>query len=254
MTSLYHSTKSDWRWFARAFALLIIGVPAVAQQANLSAPLTADEVVQRVVAMNDVRAKALERYSSVRSYSLECHCLSHKQADMTVRVEYRAPDKKTFTIVSESGSGSVRSKVFKKLLEAEQESMREENQQRSAISPENYTFELVDYGKTEASEFYLLNAEPKAKNKFLFRGKIWVDGTEFAITRVEGQPAVNPSWWTLRTDFKRSYRKVGEFWLPASNESQTKVRVFGTADLCIEYGQYEITRVGGIDTVSLRKP
>src|SRR5690349_1963901 len=153
MTSLYHSTKSDWRWFARAFALLIIGVPAVAQQANLSAPLTADEVVQRVVAMNDVRAKALERYSSVRSYSLECHCLSHKQADMTVRVEYRAPDKKTFTIVSESGSGSVRSKVFKKLLEAEQESMREENQQRSAISPENYTFELVDYGKTEASEF-----------------------------------------------------------------------------------------------------
>jgi hypothetical protein len=254
MTSLYHSTKSDWRWFARAFALLIIGVPAVAQQANLSAPLTADEVVQRVVAMNDVRAKALERYSSVRSYSLECHCLSHKQADMTVRVEYRAPDKKTFTIVSESGSGSVRSKVFKKLLEAEQESMREENQQRSAISPENYTFELVDYGKTEASEFYLLNAEPKAKNKFLFRGKIWVDGTEFAITRVEGQPAVNPSWWTLRTDFKRSYRKVGEFWLPASNESQTKVRVFGTADLCIEYGQYEITRVRGIDTVSLRKP
>jgi hypothetical protein len=252
--TFYHSTKSDWRWFARAFALLIIGVPAVAQQANLSAPLTADEVVQRVVAMNDVRAKALERYSSVRSYSLECHCLSHKQADMTVRVEYRAPDKKTFTIVSESGSGSVRSKVFKKLLEAEQESMREENQQRSAISPENYTFELVDYGKTEASEFYLLNAEPKAKNKFLFRGKIWVDGTEFAITRVEGQPAVNPSWWTLRTDFKRSYRKVGEFWLPASNESQTKVRVFGTADLCIEYGQYEITRVGGIDTVSLRKP
>jgi len=255
MTSLYHSTKSDWRWFARAFALLAIGVPAVAQQANLSAPLTADEVMQRVVAMNDVRAKALESYSSVRSYSLECHCLSHKQADMTVRVEYRAPDKKTFTIVSESGSCSVRSKVFKKLLEAEQESMREENQQRSAISPENYTFELVDYGKTEASEFYVLNAEPKAKNKFLFRGKIWVDGTEFAITRVEGQPAVNPSWWTLRTDFKRSYQKVGEFWLPASNESQTKVRVLGTADLCIEYGQYEITRVGGIDTLSsLRKP
>ena len=254
MTPLHHVTKSDCRWFVRAFALLIVGVPVVAQQANVSAPLTADEVMQRVVAMNDGRAKALESYSSVRSYRLECHCLSHKEADMTVRVEYRAPDKKTFTIVSENGSGSVRNKVFKKLLEAEQESMREENQQRSAISPENYTFELVDYGKTEASEFYLLNAEPKAKNKFLFRGKIWVDGTEFAITRVEGQPAVNPSWWTLRTDFKRSYRKVGEFWLPASNESQTKVRVFGTADLCIEYGQYEITRVRGIDTVSLRKP
>ena len=96
----------------------------------------------------------------------------------------------------------------------------------------------------------MLEAEPKTKNKFLFRGKIWVDGTDFAITRVEGQPAVNPSWWTLRTDFKRSYQKVGEFWLPEINESQTKVRIFGTADLCIEYGQYEVTRGGALNTAA----
>jgi hypothetical protein len=256
MTPFYHTMKSDVRWFARAFALLILGgVPAVAQQTSVSAPLTANEVMERVVEMNEVRGKALESYSSVRSYRLECHGLSHKQADMVVRVDYHAPDKKTFTILSESGSGSVRSKVFKKLLEAEEESMREENQQRSAIGPENYTFEIVNYGRSGGNEFYVLDAEPKAKNKFLFRGKIWVDGTEFAITRVEGQPAVNPSWWTLRTDFKRSYQKVGEFWLPELNESQTKVRIFGTADLCIEYGQYEITRADARNTLaSQRKP
>jgi hypothetical protein len=84
----------------------------------------------------------------------------------------------------------------------------------------------------------------------LFRGKIWVDGTDFAITRIEGQPAVNPSFWTLRTDFKRSYLKVGDFWLPESNESQTKVRIFGTADLCIEYSNYEITRRGAVNSLS----
>ena len=49
---------------------------------------------------------------------------------MVVRTDYQAPDKKEFTIVSESGSGTVRDRVFKKLLEAEQESMRDENQQR----------------------------------------------------------------------------------------------------------------------------
>ena len=58
MTPLYHARKSDGRWFVRAFALLIIGVPAVAQQANVSAPLSADEVMERVVEMNEVRAKA----------------------------------------------------------------------------------------------------------------------------------------------------------------------------------------------------
>lgn len=250
MIALCHARKSNAHWCVRAFALVLIGFPAFAQQAAVSPALTADEVMANVLKMNEERAKALESYSSLRSYRLECHCLSHKQADMVVRADYQAPDKKTFTIVSESGSGSVRNKVFKKLLEAEQEAMREENQQRSAITPENYIFKVVDYQKNERSESYVLEAQPKTKNKFLFRGKIWVDGTDFAITRVEGQPAVNPSWWTLRTDFKRSYQKVGDFWLPELNESETKVRIFGTANLCIEYGHYEIVRAGSPRVIS----
>ena len=250
MTPLYHARKSDGRWFVRAFALLIIGVPAVAQQANVSAPLSADEVIGRVVEMNDARAKALEGYSSVRTYHLECHCLSHKKADMVVRIDYQAPNKKEFTIVSESGSGTVRDRVFKKLLEAEQESMRDENQQRSAITPENYTFQVSDYEKTDTDEFYVLDAQPRSKNKFLFRGHIWVNAKDFAITRVEGEPAVNPSWWTVKTDFKRRYQKIGDFWLPESNESETKVRVFGTAVLNIEYRDYQITQAGGATVAS----
>lgn len=245
MTLLYHARKSDGRWFVRAFALLILGVPAAAQQANVSAPLTADQVMERVGEKNEVRAKALASYSSIRSYHLDCHCLSHKKADMVVRTDYQAPNKKEFTIVSQSGSGTVRDRVFKKLLEAEQESMRDENQQRSAITPENYTFEVTDYQKTDSDEFYVLDAQPRSKNKFLFRGRIWVNAKDFAITRVEGQPAVNPSWWTVRTDFKRSYQKIGDFWLPESNESETKVRIFGTAVLSIEYRDYRITQSSG---------
>jgi outer membrane lipoprotein-sorting protein len=245
MTPLYHARIFDGCWFLRTLALLMIGIPALAQPANVSAPLTADEVMGRVVEMNEVRAKALERYSSVRSYHLECHCLSHKKADMVVRTDYQAPNKKEFTIVSESGSGTVRNRVFKKLLEAEQESMQAENQQRSAITPENYTFQLSDYEKTDTDEFYVLDAQPRGKNKFLFRGRIWVNAKDFAITRVEGQPAVNPSWWTVKTDFKRRYKKVGDFWLPESNESETKVRIFGTAVLSIEYRDYQITQAGG---------
>src|ERR1700741_12284 len=127
MTPLYHAKKPDGRWILRAFALLIIVVPAVAQQAKVSAPLNADVVMEYVVEMNVVRDKAVESYSSSRSYHLECHCLSHKKADMVVRTDYRAPNKKEFTIVSQSSSGTVRDQVFRKLLEAEQESMQDEN-------------------------------------------------------------------------------------------------------------------------------
>jgi outer membrane lipoprotein-sorting protein len=238
------------RWSVPTFVLFLLPLSLLAQQATAPAPLTADEVVNRVVAMNEVRSKALASYSSVRSYHLECHCLSHKIADMLVRADYEAPNKKVFTIVSESGSGTIRNRAFKKLLEAEQESMREENQQRSAMTPENYTFQLSDYEKTDGHEFYVLEAQPHTKNKFLFRGRVWVDAKDFAITRVEGQPAENPSWWTLHTDFNRSYEKIGNFWLPTSNHSETKVRVFGTAILTIEYGQYQITQAGGATVAS----
>ena len=255
MTHYSQWMNSHARWLLRTSAILLVYLPAVAQESNSSPPLTADAVIERVIAMNEVRAKALENYSSLRTYHLECHCLSHKKADMVVRADYRAPNKKEFTIVSESGSGTVRNRVFKKLLEAEQESMREENQQRSAITPENYTFQLSDYKKTDTDEFYVLDVKPLTKNKFLFRGHIWVSGKDFAITRVEGEPAVNPSWWTLKTDFKRSYQKVGDFWLPESNESETRVRIFGTAVLTINYGEYQITEAPGVRTApSSEKP
>ncbi len=124
MTRFCQARNSCARWSAPRLLLLLLGLPVVAQQLTVSAPLTADQVINRVAEMNELRAKALERYSSVRSYHLECHCLSHKKADMVVRADYQAPNKKEFTIVSESGSGTVRDRVFKKLLEAEQESMR----------------------------------------------------------------------------------------------------------------------------------
>ncbi len=244
MTRLYRTLNSCAYWSLATLMLLLLRAPVSGQQVAASAPLTADEVIRHVMEKNEERTRALEKYSSLRSYHLECHCVSHKKADMLVRAEYVAPDKKVFTIVSESGSDTVRNKVFKKLLEAEQESMREENQQRTAITPQNYTFQLSDYQKTDTDEFYVLDAQPLSKNKFLFRGHIWVNAKDFAITRVEGEPAVNPSWWTVKTDFKRSYEKIGNFYLPESNRSETKVRIFGTAILTIEYREYQITPTG----------
>jgi outer membrane lipoprotein-sorting protein len=238
----FDSTVSRTRWFLHIWtAVLLFCGQAIAQQATPSAPLTANEIMARVVSMNERRTKALAGYSSVRTYHLESHGMIAKKADMVVRANYSSPNKKDFAIVSEDGSDTVRHKVFRRLLEAEQESMQDDNQQRSAITPDNYAFRLLNHEKNEKDEFYLLQAQPRSKNKFLFRGRIWVDAKDFAITRVEGEPAVNPSWWTKKTDFTRTYTKVGEFWLPLMNKSVSVVRIVGTAELTIEYQGYEIT-------------
>jgi outer membrane lipoprotein-sorting protein len=234
--------------FLPTLVLLSGCIAAVAQQAAVSAPLSADEVVRHVEQLNEQQANALETYTSVRTYHLECHCLSHKEADMVVRAEYKAPDKMRFVIVSESGSGTLRSHVFKKLLEAEQESLRKENQKSWAVTSKNYTFQLTDYRKIDRDEFYVLEVRPLTKNKFLFRGRIWVDAKDFGIAQVEGEPALNPSWWTVETDFKGSFQKISGFWLPVSNESKTKVRILGSAALTIKYGEYQITEAHNLKT------
>ena len=233
-------------WLLFVSTLTFFSLAGVAQDTTVSAPLTTGEVMARVVGMNAVRAKSLETYTSVRTYHLECHCIVSKSADMMVRANYSSPNTKDFFIISESGSDTVRHKVFRKLLEAEEESLKDDNQRLSAVTPENYTFRLVSYQKTDQQEQYVLHAEPKGKSKFLFRGQVWIDGKDFAITRVQGEPAVNPSWWITKTEFTRTYEKVGEFWLPHSNDSVTKVRIFGSAVLTINYGDYQVTRAPAV--------
>ncbi len=222
--------------------LLLAGTPAnvsLAQETSV-APLTADQVVQRMVERNEQRAQALESYRGTRTYNLEYHGLTNKSATLVVAMTYRRPDEKKFCILSESGSELLQGRVLKRLLEAEVEAMQGEQRRQTAIGPRNYEFRLVTYGRTGDQDFYVLEVTPRIKNKFLFRGRIWVDGQDFAVARMEGEPAKNPSWWTKRNAIHVTYEKVGEFWLPARNETNTQVRIVGSSQLTIVYRDYEI--------------
>jgi hypothetical protein len=68
---------------------------------------------------------------------------------------------------------------------------------------------------------------------------VWIDAQDFAVTRVQAHPAESPSFWIKTTEIQHSYQKVGEFWLPRVNLSESKVRFGGKADLTIDYGTYE---------------
>jgi len=221
-----------------------------AEASPVVAPLTSEQVVERMVAMNQQRAEALRSYTATRLYHLEYHGLKDKSADVVVKMTYHWPDRKQFIIVSENGSELLRNRVLKRLLRAEVEAMQEENRQRSAIHPDNYEFRLVGYERAPRTEFYVLDVTPKVNDKFLFRGRIWVEAQDFAIARIEGEPAKNPSWWTKRNDIQHSYKKWGDFWLPARNETVTQLRIVGRAWLTIEYKDYEITEVRSVQATS----
>ena len=89
---------------------------------------------------------------------------------------------------------------------------------------------------------------PKMKNKFLYRGKIWVDAKDFAVVRIKAEPAVNPSFWIKRTEIEHTYEKIGQFWLPAENRTESVIRLGGVAHLSIEYKDYKILKAEALAT------
>jgi hypothetical protein len=214
--------------------------PAAWPQADPALPaLPADQVVQRLMERNQERAAALQHYLGKRSYRLEYHGFpASAEATMDVEVNFDAPATKRFTVVSTTGSKMIQNRVFHRLLESEEQAGDANNRTHTELGPDNYTFSLAG---TEGKN-YVLNVEPKQESRFLYRGKIWVDGQDFAVTRIEAQPARNPSFWTTRSLIHHSYQKVDNgFYLPKENKTVTSVRLGGVATLTIEYQSYQVT-------------
>jgi outer membrane lipoprotein-sorting protein len=213
--------------------------------------LSAGQIVRNLVSMNSKRAQALLAYQSTRVYRLEYKgFFGGRTAEMVVNVNYRAPETKRFEIVSATGSKSLIDHVFKKILRSEEEAFERANQSRIAINQENYDFTLVGYEQQPGGACYVLSVKPRTKNKYLFQGRIWVDGEQFAVVRMEGEPAKNPSMWIKDTKIETWYANVSDFWLPAHHHSVTAVHLGGQADFTIEYKNYRVTRAVDLNKLS----
>lgn len=196
-----------------------------------------DEVVAKMVQRDQEQRSAFRGYTSLRQYALENTKL-HKQAYMIVQMTQCKDGSKAFKVVTSSGWSGARKHVFPKLLEAEAEASRPGNPDDSRVTPENYTFSMLRAGEVDGRKAYALDVVPKKQTKYLIRGTIWVDAEDFAIVRMEGQPAKNPSFWIKSVQFAHRYEKHGPFWLAASDSSLSDARVFGPTALRIDYFDY----------------
>jgi hypothetical protein len=188
---------------------------------------------------NKERSERLRHYSSERHYHVEYHGFPGTiAASMDVEATYDAPSSKRFRVLSQTGSGLLIDHVLKKLLKSEQEAARD--QSRTALTTENYTFGLVGSEVSDGRRFYVLQVEPRVERKLLYLGRIWVDGNDYAVEKIEAEPAQNPSFWIRKTEIHHVYSKIGDFWLPERNRSETKVPIGGTAVLTIDYGVYRV--------------
>ena len=217
-------------------ALLLCTVPLIGQAPAVSS-LSADQVMTRVFERDSQRESLGGGYSGKREYVLENHNFN-KRAEMQVSVVCDVDGTKHFDVLAEDGWKSANKHVLRKMLESESETSLPNTRPMTRLVPANYEFRLSGSEYVQGRPAYVIEAIPQRSDKYLFRGRIWVDAEDFAVARVEGQPAKNPSFWTRSVHFVQQYHKSGAFWFPSSTTSVTDARIFGTTDVNIRYFDY----------------
>ena len=232
LVCLEHLTRLR-AWSLMLMFLLSLRVNCTGADAGMP-PLTGDDIVQHLIEADSARRSALKNYSANRLYLAGNKNLA-KSAEVAVVEYYSAPGRKQLTVVSERGSPMIVHRVLEKAIEAETESAQDGNLNQTRLTPDNYRFQLVGSQIIDARPCYVLAVTPRVAGKYLMRGQVWVDQTDFAIIRMEGSPAKNPSFWTRKPHFLRRYEKHGQFWLPGSFDSRC-----GIGDIRQEYASDRI--------------
>src|SRR5271166_747657 len=171
--------------------LLVSASSAIAADGSAEVP-TAEEIVARMGARDLQRQAWIEGYVGTRRYVFENDHF-HKHAEMLVQVQGDRDGTKHFDIVSEDGWNAANKHVLCKMVESEAETSRPEMRSKTKINPENYDFEVVGTELVADRTAYVLEVNPKRKDKYLFQGWIWVDAEDYALVRAEVSPAKNPS-------------------------------------------------------------
>jgi hypothetical protein len=228
----------------RLFAAVVLvwmagGIRPANTQTAVPASLTAAQIVDEMQRHNQKRTESLKDLQSIRHYAAEYRGFSATiVGQMEVEYKYNASSGKSFRIISQSGSKMLCEKVLKRAMESEKEAAQDKN--ANALSAANYRFHLQGSEMLDGRTAYVLDVEPLTPSKFLYRGKIWVDAAEFALLKIDAEPAKNPSFWIARTRILQTFTKTSELWLPERNRSETRVRIGGTAVFTIDYGTYQI--------------
>jgi hypothetical protein len=170
----------------------------------------------------------LQSYTAIR-HMVASNNKSGLSAFLNVRAEL-SDSKLTFNVISEGGSGFIRNKVLREILQGEQKHLSDDDPKRSSFSPENYIFDSLK----EDSGTWVLTIRPKRNDKFLIDGHLVVNPNgDLIISR--GNLVKDPSFWTKKVHVEITYATVSGVRLPVCYRSVSSVRLAGKSSTSTTY-------------------
>jgi outer membrane lipoprotein-sorting protein len=200
-----------------------------------------------VIAQIDAAVKA--RVDQVAQYTVTEHYAvyrgndeTHPAAEMTVKTLYRKESGKSYTILSESGSGFIRTHVLRPLLDSEKEINLPGNREHSWFTSANYEMTVQPGGvqRQDGRDCWAVAITPKRKATNMIEGTIWVDTKDGSIVRLEGTATQSPSVFVGPAQVMRQYASMSGFAMATHAHAVTGSFLLGQTVVTIDYRDYQI--------------
>lgn len=214
----------------RRLAVVLIAMMVFGAYAHASAPDAADHSIKQFLAQDDTQ----HAYRAVRHLKAEN---GSRKGWLEAITEYSPDAGFRYEITAEGGSGYIRSRVLKALLDAEREVIARGETARSSLTLSNYRFEP---NGIDTDGLAIVLVSPRRKERVLVSGMMALKATDGTLVRLQGRLAKNPSFWIKDVDIVRTYARIDGYVVPVSLETTAQVRFLGEATLRMTYVYSEI--------------
>lgn len=149
-----------------------------------------------------------------------------------------------YRVIDEGGSDLIRGRVFRSMLENEEQIFASGDRARSSFTSINYDLTAGDAAEPGLVKLF---ARPKRKDVTLIDGAVFITDSDADLVRVEGRLAKSPSFWTRRVDVVKQYARVAGLRVPVRIDSTAQIRFVGTSTMTMTYDYEMINGVNVAD-------
>lgn len=193
-------------------------------------PDAADESFKQFLAQDD----AQRPYRAVRHLQAEN---GSRTGWLEANTEYSREAGFKYQITAEGGSGYIRAKVLKAVLDGERDVIALGESARSSLDTSNYRFQANGIDPDGYANVLL---SPRRKERVLVSGMMALNADDGTLVRLQGRLAKSPSFWIKNVDIVRTYKRIDGAVVPVALETRAQVRFLGEATLHMTYVYSEI--------------
>jgi len=218
---------------------LVVVVSCASAQTGSTVPAV-ETIIARMAQARDENRHRFRPYIVTREYKLFGQERQDIKSQVTAEITFIPPDSKKYAFQKSSGAGLV-GRIVGRMLESEAEIAK--NQGSTDISPNNYDFRFIREEELAGRRCYVLELNPRRKEKNLVRGNIWVDADTYLVHRTEAEPAKSLSWWVRDVRMVFLYGDVEGMWLQMASEATATLRILGQHTIVSQDVKYNIDKL-----------